>query len=145
MLGLPPAWLALLTPAPQEARIHVVGMGEGLHEAALAERIRGSAWERVVAIRPTGVCEGARVCVRVCVCVCVRACARVRVCACVHVRVCACARVRACACVHVRVCVRVCACARACARVRPLLRALAGKKRRCRDGPEAARGKCWFL
>lgn len=55
LLGLPPEWLALLTANPREARVHVLGLGEQLHEQALADRIRGSPWERVVAIRPTGV------------------------------------------------------------------------------------------
>lgn len=60
LLGLPPEWLALLTADPQAAPIHVLSMGgEQLHEQALADRIQGSRWRRVVAVRPTG----ARVCV----------------------------------------------------------------------------------
>ena len=35
-------------------QIHVLGMGDQLAEPALAERIAGTAWSRVVAIRPTG-------------------------------------------------------------------------------------------
>lgn len=103
VLGLPPEWLALLTEDAEQAAIHVLGMGEQLHEQAciaysslqqqrplgpipspvvspwgllrrervrrqrlsagvapnltvqaLAERIKGTRWERVVAIRPTG-------------------------------------------------------------------------------------------
>ncbi|GAB4818508.1 hypothetical protein N2152v2_005554 [Parachlorella kessleri] len=54
VLGLPREWLALLVDEPQQGPIHILGMGEQLHEQALADRIRGSRWERVVAIRPTG-------------------------------------------------------------------------------------------
>ena len=54
ILGLPREWLALLVEDPQQGRIHILGMGEQLHEQALADRIRGTRWERVVAIRPTG-------------------------------------------------------------------------------------------
>ncbi len=35
-------------------QIHVLGMGEQLHEQALADRIAGTRWSRVVAIKPTG-------------------------------------------------------------------------------------------
>ncbi|KAL4444185.1 hypothetical protein ABPG75_011922 [Micractinium tetrahymenae] len=54
LLGLPPEWLALLTDAAEEAQVHVLGMGEQLHEPALADRIAGTRWSRVVAIKPTG-------------------------------------------------------------------------------------------
>lgn len=54
LLGLPPEWLALLTDAAEEAQVHVLGMGEQLHEQALADRIAGTRWSRVVAIKPTG-------------------------------------------------------------------------------------------
>lgn len=54
MLGLPAAWLALLTDVAEEAQIHVLGMGEQLHPQALADRIAGTRWQRAVAIRPTG-------------------------------------------------------------------------------------------
>jgi DNA cross-link repair 1A protein len=55
LLGLPSTWMALLTDAPEAARIHVLpGGGEALHEQALADRIAGTAWGRVVVVRPTG-------------------------------------------------------------------------------------------
>jgi DNA cross-link repair 1A protein len=54
LLGLPAEWLALLTEQPEEAQIHVLSMGEQLHEQALADRIEGTAWKRAVALKPTG-------------------------------------------------------------------------------------------
>lgn len=53
LLGLPGEWLALLTDQPEEAQVHVLSMGEQLHEQALADRIAGTQWKRAVALKPT--------------------------------------------------------------------------------------------
>lgn len=54
LLCLPDDWMALLTDVPEAAKIHVLGGGEQLQAQALTDRIKGTQWERVVVIRPTG-------------------------------------------------------------------------------------------
>ena len=54
MLHLPKEWMELLTESEKDAKIHVLGLGEQLHEQSLADRIAGTHWTRIVLIRPTG-------------------------------------------------------------------------------------------
>lgn len=54
LLDLPESWMALVTDRQDEAQLHVLSMGEQLHTQALADRIAGSRWKRVVLFRPTG-------------------------------------------------------------------------------------------
>lgn len=54
LLDLPSRWLSMLTDRPEEAQMHVLGMGHDLHAQSLADRIVGTAWDRVVVIKPTG-------------------------------------------------------------------------------------------
>jgi DNA cross-link repair 1A protein len=54
LLDLPSRWMSMLTDHPEEAQMHVLGMGQDIHAQALADRIAGTAWERVVIIKPTG-------------------------------------------------------------------------------------------
>jgi DNA cross-link repair 1A protein len=55
-LALPPAWAALLEDDPARAELHVGGGGAALRPAALAARLAGTRWRRVVALRPSGWC-----------------------------------------------------------------------------------------
>lgn len=41
-------------PSPPPPQVHVLGMGEQLHEQVLADRIAGTRWTRVLAVKPTG-------------------------------------------------------------------------------------------
>lgn len=41
-------------PMPNVMQVHVLSMGEQLHEQALADRIAGTQWKRAVALKPTG-------------------------------------------------------------------------------------------
>ena len=77
LLGLPPDWLALLSDDPAACQLHVLGMGEQMHPAALAERVAASdgRWVRAVAVRPTGELQQGWVgCMHACMCACLLAC-----------------------------------------------------------------------
>lgn len=51
LLGLPSEWMSLLVGTPDDAEIHV---GVDMAPEALAARVEGTAWARVVTVRPTG-------------------------------------------------------------------------------------------
>jgi hypothetical protein len=50
--------MLLSAPSPPLPQMHVLGMGEQLHPQALADRIAGTRWQRVVAVKPTGTDAG---------------------------------------------------------------------------------------